>query len=137
MTLFYYYSCLATVPYNPRMCDARNTSLFQLPIESILTNILYKTMPQLIIYFVKSLDNGRSLIGLRLFIFYLRCLGHLRLKIVFSFSQLGFNPVVAPFFEFEGQFRAGCLHDAAFVEYVHDVGLDVVEQTLVVGDDDA
>ena len=46
-----------------------------------------------------------------------------------------FNPVIAALFELEGELGAAGMHDAALVEYVHHVGLDIVEQALVVGYD--
>ena len=41
------------------------------------------------------------------------------------------NPVVAFFFQFEGQFLATRFYDATFVQHVHKIGHNVVEQTLV------
>ena len=46
------------------------------------------------------------------------------------------DPVVAAFFEFEGELFAAGFDDAAVFEDVDDVGLDVVQQALVVGDDE-
>ena len=42
----------------------------------------------------------------------------------------------SPLLEFEREFLAAGLHDAAVQQDVHEVGHDVVEQPLVVGDDD-
>ena len=46
------------------------------------------------------------------------------------------DPGVAVRFEFQRQFRAAALDDAAVGQHVHDVRPDVVEQALVVGDDE-
>ena len=45
------------------------------------------------------------------------------------------DPVITFLFEFKSQLGPGTHHDAAFVEDVHKVGLDIVEQSLVVCDD--
>lgn len=47
-----------------------------------------------------------------------------------------FYPVVTLLFKFERQLRTRCLHDSALVEHMHEIRLDVVEQTLIVGYDD-
>jgi hypothetical protein len=47
------------------------------------------------------------------------------------------DPIIALLFEFESELRAGSFYDSAFVEHVDEVGLDVVEQTLIVGDYDS
>src|SRR5215207_297123 len=51
-------------------------------------------------------------------------------------SAHGIDPAVALVFEFQRQFLAARLYDAAVAEHVHEVRHNVVEQTLVVGDDD-
>lgn len=50
--------------------------------------------------------------------------------------RLRFDPAVAFFFEFKGQFGPAGAHDSAVDQDVHKVGHDVVEQALVVGYDD-
>ena len=46
------------------------------------------------------------------------------------------HPRIAVGFQFQREFRAAGFDDAAVGEHVHHVGLDVVEQALVVGDDE-
>ena len=45
-----------------------------------------------------------------------------------------FNKIVATFFQFEGELFPTTLHDSSRDHYVNDIGNDVVEQSLVVGD---
>ena len=61
-------------------------------------------------------------------------LGHLNRRLGGGRCRLGFNPTVALFFEFESQFFAARLHDAAVREHVHGVGHDVVQETLIMRD---
>ena len=49
--------------------------------------------------------------------------------------HLPLYPVEAAGLDFLRQFRTGGLDDASLLEDVYDIGLDVVEQTVVVGDD--
>src|SRR5688572_25963044 len=48
----------------------------------------------------------------------------------------GFNPAVSLRFELERELLAARLHDPSAAQHVHVVGHDVVEESLVVGDDD-
>ena len=47
------------------------------------------------------------------------------------------NPIVAALLNLGGEFGTCRLHDAPFVEHVDDVGANHLEQSVVVGDDDA
>ena len=65
------------------------------------------------------------------------CLSHTPASLFTIFSvSLFLDPVIAALLDFLGELRAFGLDDAAIVEHVYDVGLDHVEQTLVVCDDD-
>ena len=57
---------------------------------------------------------------------------HYPLQRLFS----GFYPVKAAAFDFSGQFGASCFHYSPAHQHVDGVGLQVVEQALVVGDDE-
>ena len=47
-----------------------------------------------------------------------------------------FNPVVAFFLKLESEFRSAGVNYASLVEDMHEVGIDLVKQKLIVGDED-
>ena len=46
-----------------------------------------------------------------------------------------FDPVIATFLKLKGELGATGAHDATFVEHMHEIGLDIVKQALIVGND--